>query len=157
VHLPFDYKDNGDARQADQKQTTAPVMVESRHYPENTDRHRPDKKVKYPRTKVNGILRSKTINKELGTGIDQVMHVTTDDGSSYKKIGPMIGLTAHKVNAANLDKVPPWIHNAISNAKRSLLDVHHRIDDDFPQIYVNGFCYKFNRRIARVRHRWNEL
>ena len=53
------------------------------------------------------------------------------------------------------------------NSKRLLLDVHHRIDADFLQNYLNEFCYKFNRRyidnpmdrliIAGVNHRWNEF
>ena len=52
--------------------------------------------------------------------------------------------------------------------KGFLLDVHHRIDDDFLENYLNEFCYKFNRRyfqdktmerllIAGVNHQWNEL
>ena len=48
-----------------------------------------------------------------------------------------------------------------------LLDMHHRIDDDFLQNYLNEFCYNFNRRymdniferlmIAAVSYRWNYL
>jgi hypothetical protein len=40
----------------------------------------------------------------------------------------------------------PWVHKAISNAKRLLLDVHHRIDDDFLQNYLNAYVFKLNRR-----------
>ena len=53
------------------------------------------------------------------------------------------------------------------NAKRLLLDVHHRIDDDFLQNYLNEFCYKFNRRyfenqfdrlmVAAVSYQWDYL
>jgi hypothetical protein len=40
----------------------------------------------------------------------------------------------------------PWVHKAISNAKRLLLDVHHRIDDDFLQNYLNAYVFKLNTR-----------
>lgn len=151
-----------------QKQTTVLVMVESKDNPGNTNKHRPGKKVKYLKMKVIKNLRSETLNKKIETGVDPGTHVTTDNFSSYKKISPTIDHTAYKVRAADVNKVLPWVHKAISNAKRLLLDVHHRIDDDFLQNYLNEFCYKFNRRyfgtqmmerllIAGVRHRWNEL
>ena len=37
----------------------------------------------------------------------------------------------------------------ISNAKRSILDTYHDIKGDFLQLYLNEFCYKFNRRYFR--------
>ncbi len=40
----------------------------------------------------------------------------------------------------------PWVHIAISNAKRLLLDIHHDIEPQYLQNYLNEFCYKFNRR-----------
>jgi hypothetical protein len=40
----------------------------------------------------------------------------------------------------------PWVHIAISNAKRMLLDIHHDIKPEFLQNYLNEYCYKFNRR-----------
>ncbi|MEY4935741.1 MAG: hypothetical protein RIS64_2100 [Bacteroidota bacterium] len=65
-------------------------------------------------------------------------------------------------------KILPWVHIAIANSKRLLLDIYHRIDDDFLQNYLNEFCYKFNRRymqdklfdrliVASVSYRWNQL
>ncbi len=43
-------------------------------------------------------------------------------------------------------KILPWVHIAISNAKRLLLDVYHDITPDYLQNCLNEFCYKFNRR-----------
>lgn len=151
-----------------QKQTTVLVMIESRHNPENQNGHRPSKKVKYLKMKVIENLRSATINQEVESGVEPGTKVDTDDYPSYKKISKTINHTAHKVNAANINKVLPWVHKAISNAKRLLLDIHHRIDGDFLENYLNEFCYKFNRRyfggatmerllIAGVNHRWDEL
>jgi hypothetical protein len=118
------------------------------------------------RTHVN--LKSETINQKIETGVELGTDVVTDNYSSYKKISSTVNHTAHKVDKTNANKVLPWVHKAISNAKRLLLDVHHRIDDDFLENYLNEFCYKFNRRyfqdekmerliIAGVNHQWNEL
>ena len=45
-----------------------------------------------------------------------------------------------------IGKVLPWVHIAISNAKRMLLDIYHDIKPEYLQNYLNEFCYKFNRR-----------
>ena len=151
-----------------QKQSTVLVMVESKENKENQNKHRPSKKVKYLKMKVIGDLRSETLNREIEAGVAVGTEAVTDDYSSYKQITKQVDHTACKVGKANVDKVLPWVHKAISNVKRLLLDVHHRIDDDFLQNYLNEFCYKFNRRyfedktmerllIAGATHRWNEL
>jgi transposase-like protein len=151
-----------------QKQTTVLVMIQSEENTENKNKNRPDKKVGYLKMKVLHNLKSATINQKIEQGVALNTAVVTDNYSSYKKVSSTISHTAHKVDKTNVNKVLPWVHTAISNAKRLLLDVHHRIDDDFLQNYLNEFCYKFNRRyfedktmerliIAGVNHRWNKL
>ncbi len=39
-----------------------------------------------------------------------------------------------------------WVHIAISNAKRTLLGIYHKIDGENLQDYLDEFCYKLNRR-----------
>ena len=48
-------------------------------------------------------------------------------------------------------KVLPWVHIAISNAKKKLLGLHHQVKNDYMQNYLNEFCYKFNRRYFGVK------
>ena len=43
-------------------------------------------------------------------------------------------------------KVLPWVLIAISNAKRTLLDIFHDIAPGYLQNYLNEFCWKFNRK-----------
>ena len=40
----------------------------------------------------------------------------------------------------------PWVHIAISNAKRQLLNTFHSVNPEFLQSYLDEFCYMFNRR-----------
>jgi hypothetical protein len=39
-----------------------------------------------------------------------------------------------------------WVHIAISNAKRTLLGIYHKIKGENLQCYLDEFCYKLNRR-----------
>ena len=48
-----------------------------------------------------------------------------------------------------IGKVLPWVHIAISNAKRTILDIFHDVKPEYLQSYLNEFCYKFNRRYSR--------
>ena len=55
----------------------------------------------------------------------------------------------HKVQVIPNEKIGsvlPWVHIAISNAKRMLLDIHHDIKTEHLQNYLDEFCYNFNRR-----------
>ena len=67
--------------------------------------------------------------------------------TSYVKLGDIV--EEHRpqvIPKTEVGKVLPWVHIAISNAKRQLLDIYHRIDAEYLQSYLNEFCYKFNRR-----------
>ena len=50
------------------------------------------------------------------------------------------------ISPKQVGKVLSWVHLAISNAKRLLLDIYHDICPRYLQNYLNEFCWKFNRR-----------
>jgi hypothetical protein len=43
-------------------------------------------------------------------------------------------------------KTLQWVHIAITNFKRTLLGVCHRINQKYLQLYLDVFCHKLNRR-----------
>jgi hypothetical protein len=45
-----------------------------------------------------------------------------------------------------IGEILPWIHIAISNAKRQIINTFHDVKPEFLQKYLDEFCYKFNRR-----------
>lgn len=167
VNINFSKEKNLKRGRGSERQTKVLVMVESKQNPDNKNKHRPDKAVGYLKMKVIPNLKTDTINKKIETFVEPKTTVTTDDSTSYNKISTTINHIGQKVDKKDINKILPWVHKAISNAKRLLLDVHHRIDADFLQNYLNEFCYKFNRRyfndsmerliIAGINHRWNEL
>jgi len=74
--------------------------------------------------------------------------VLSDDHKSYKKLPDIVKehISIRCFNRKNSSEILPWVHTAISNAKRLLLGIHHSISSEYLQNYLNEFCYKFNRR-----------
>ena len=69
---------------------------------------------------------------------------------SYNAIKPHV--ESHqptKTEPKKAVKALPWVHIAISNAKRVFLGISHSISDCWLQCYLNEFCFKFNRRFER--------
>ena len=92
-------------------------------------------------------LKAETINEHVVSGIAKEATLITDDSTSYVNLGNIVQKHEPQViPKEKIGEVLPWVHLAISNAKRMLLDIHHCINPDFLQSYLNEFCYKFNRR-----------
>jgi hypothetical protein len=71
----------------------------------------------------------------------------SDDSTSYTNFRKLIAEHRPKIISKNLiGTAVLWVHIAISNAKRVLLDVFHDINPEYLQNYLNEFCFKFNRR-----------
>ena len=92
-------------------------------------------------------LKSNTITPIIERSIEKNTVVDSDNSTSYVKFEEL-GME-HKPEIIPKDKVNemlPWVHIAISNAKRLLLDIYHDIEPQYLQSYLNEFCYKYNRR-----------
>jgi len=132
-----------------QKQSKVLVMAESKTVPPSRKyRHRQEKKVGYIKMGLLEDLSKETTNEQVGKTIDEGSSATTDGGNNYNDLKE--SLTGHEAVVATVreeaSKILPWVHIAISNAKRLLLDVHHSIGREYLQSYIDEFCYKFNRR-----------
>ena len=113
-------------------------------------------------------LCKETTNEQVERTIDKQSSAITDGANNYNDLKD--NLTNHKTVIAEVkkeaSKILPWVHIAISNAKRLLLDVHHSIGNDHLQSYLDEYCYKFNRRyfdsvfdrvlIASVSCKWEK-
>lgn len=163
-------QDSGETKRGrgSEKQTKVLVMVESRESNGDDKKGKPSKKVGFLKMKVIKSLKSEVINEKIESAIMPGSDTLSDNYSSYSKITDKVNHTKMNVNKENTQKILPWVHTTISNAKRLLLDIFHRIDGDFLNNYLNEFCYKFNRRyfkenlfdrliVASVNHTWNQL
>lgn len=152
-----------------QKQTTVLVSVESKPAGDdyNPKKHGTNKRVKFLKMKVINSFKKKEVSEKIEIMIEHGSKIVSDKSNSYNDLNEHYKIESNVVAKNEINKVLPWVHKAISNAKRLFLDVHHRIDDDFLQSYLNEYCYKFNRRyfeniferlmIAAVSFKWNYL
>ncbi|KUK56593.1 MAG: hypothetical protein XD81_1959, partial [Bacteroidetes bacterium 38_7] len=114
---------------------------------ENPKAGKKPKKVRYLKMKVISDLKSGTITKNVKEHAENTADLTTDDSTSYTKLIEHVhSHTASVIPNEELSSVLPWVHSAISNAKRKLLGVYYKIKTEYLQYFLDQFCYKFNRR-----------
>jgi transposase-like protein len=129
-----------------QKKSKVVVMTESTTV-KNPSTGKPPKKVNHIKMKVVPDLKADTTTNIVKEQIDCQAELTTDDSTSYIQLKEHVkSHHAQVVKTEDLPKVLPWVHIAIGNVKRLLLDVHHQLKNEYLQYYLNEFCYKFNRR-----------
>ena len=104
-------------------------------------------KVRYIKMFVIEDLKSSTVDKKVGEVIYIQSIIDTDDSNSYTNFKTQVKEHHPQViPPKEVGKLLPWVHIAISNAKRMFLDIFHDIKPEYLQSYLNEFCYKFNRR-----------
>ena len=92
-------------------------------------------------------LKSGTIESAATKNISPESAIITDDSTSYTNFHKLFrSHHAQVILKEQIGTVLPWVHIAISNAKRMILDVFHDVTAEYLQSYLNEFCFKFNRR-----------
>ena len=130
-----------------QKKSKVLVMVESRPVEEKTRKKGKSRQVGYLKMKVIHDLKSETITPLVKENVEETATIDSDDSTSYTRLGEVVKEHRPKViPKKEIGKMLPWVHIAISNAKRMLLNVFHDIKPEYLQSYLNEYCYKFNRR-----------
>ena len=152
-----------------EKQTTVLIGAESKPVEDVkvSKKYSTRKQVKFIKMKAIESLKKNDMTKHVQNIIENGSKIISDGSNSYNDLQKFYEHDGNVIPKKKINEVLPWVHKVISNAKRLLLDVHHRIDDDFLQSYLNEFCFKFNRRyfdnlferliIAAVSYRWNWL
>ena len=136
-----------------QRKTAVPVMAES-SVPADmpAKKYSTCKKVGHIRMTVIPDLKAATEEDRIKRSVDAKAkaEATTDAAGSYSTLvrnGVVAGHETYVMkDKARVGRVLPWVHISISNPKRSILDTYHDVKADFLQLYLNEFCYKFNRR-----------
>ncbi len=129
-----------------QKKSKVLVMAES-EFVESPKIGQKPKRVGYLKMKVIEDLKSETINELVDSLANEASQVDTDDSTSYVDLKKYIPIhNSQVIPKEKVGEILPWVHIAISNAKRHLLNSHHNIKPEFLQNYLDEFCYKFNRR-----------
>jgi hypothetical protein len=79
--------------------------------------------------------------------LDDMTIVFSDRSTSYVNISDYVQVHVTEKSTEQTTKTTlQWVHIAISNAKRTLLGIYHKIKGKYLQLYLDEFCYKLNRR-----------
>lgn len=107
-----------------------------------------DGKPLYVKMQVVENLRAATIEKFAHDHIERNSKIITDGFRAYKsqKITKDYFLDYDMLPAEDADSKLKWLHTIISNAKAFVLGTFHGLKADDLQLYLEEFCYRFNRR-----------
>lgn len=129
-----------------QKQTNVAVMAESTVL-EDISTGETSKHCRYFKMKVLSNHSSANVNHIVEGNFDEKCIVFSDKSTSYFNISEYVDVhVTEKSTRETTVKNLPWVHIAISNAKRTLLGIYHKIKGKYLQLYLDEFCYKLNRR-----------
>ncbi len=120
-----------------QRKAKVLVAVEISPSTEAPKKGRPAKVVGYLKMKVIPNLGSETITNVVKEQLEPSVELTTDDSTSYIKFNGLV--ESHQAVTSGKEAVMnflPWVHIAISNAKRLLPDVHHNLKIEYLQYYL---------------------
>jgi hypothetical protein len=130
-----------------QRQAKILIMVESRFNPEQDGIHKKKRAMGYVKMRVMDNLSNQEINYVVGKSLDPTSKVITDAWRGYSRLHEVVEEhTAMIVPGEEAPKKLPWVHTVIANAKRQILGVHHSVNKEFIQNYLDEYCYKLNRR-----------
>lgn len=75
-------------------------------------------------------------------------YFVTDNAWAHSVLKTHMGhnLQSYNSTPASAAKQLPWVHLAISLAKRFLLGTYHGVSRKYMQKYLDEFCFRFNRR-----------
>ena len=129
-----------------QKKSMVLVMAESEMVESPKKGNKP-RRVGYLKMKVIEDLKSYTINGLVKELTSDATEVDTDDSTYYVSLKKYIPKhNSQVIPKEKVGKIMPWLHIALSNYKRQLINTFHDIKPEFLQNYLDEFCYKFNRR-----------
>lgn len=106
------------------------------------------------------------VDKNLKVSIDEKSILFSDKSTSYVNISDYVEVhVTEKSSTETTNTTLKWVHIAISNAKRTLLGIYHKIKGEYLQSYLDEFYYKLNSRyfgerlfdrllIANINGKW---
>jgi hypothetical protein len=145
--IPDDQKDEPLKRGAGSQNKSKVVVMTESQFVDNPRKGKKPKCVNHIKMQIINDMKADTVTNVVKEQIDSQAELTTDDSTSYKKLGEQVkSHDAQVVKPADLPKILPWVHISIGNVKRLLLDMHHQLKQEYLQYYLNEYCYKFNRR-----------
>ncbi len=129
-----------------QRQSNVAVMAESTKL-ENPKTGKKTSHCRYFKMKVLQTHKKEEVNELISGNLDDKCIVFSDQSTGYVDITDYVEMhVSIKSDEETTKTTLKWVHIAISNAKRTLLGIYHKIDGKYLQNYLDEFCYKLNQR-----------
>lgn len=110
------------------------------------------KAVNYIKMFVLENLEAGTIERIAGRFIEKETKVVTDGSKSHVKFNTLFNIHESHVeyDAASVVRTNlPWVHIVIGECRSGIEAIHKEVEQGFLQLYLNEYCWKFNRRFFR--------
>ncbi len=129
-----------------ERQVNVAVMAESTPL-EEVSTGRKSNHCRYFKMRVLESYLKEEINQVIEENIAEKTIVFSDKSTSYVDISDFVEVhVTEKSSEETTITTLRWVHIAISNAKRTLLGIYHKVKGKYLQLYLDEFCYKLNRR-----------
>lgn len=133
-----------------QRQSNVAVMAESTPL-EQIETGQKSNQCRYFKMKVLTNHKSEQVDQLMEESLEGKNIIFSDKSTSYVNISDYVEVhLTEKSDKQTTKSTLKWVHIAISNAKRTLLGVFHKIKGKYLQLYLDEFCYKLNRRYFRA-------
>jgi len=139
--MPDNQKDESLKRGAgSQKKSKVVVMTESA-FVETPKKNKKLKRVNHIKMRIINDMKADTVTGIVKEHVDSQAVITSDDSTSYKNLKQVVkSHDAQVVKTEDLPSILPWVHIAIGNVERLLLDTHYQLKKEYLQYYLNEFC-----------------
>lgn len=113
-----------------------------------------EKVVHYIKLLVINDLTAKTIDDIVRKHVVKDTVIITDSSTSHNNFADYFTEHIAVTESENVDEVVkstlPWVHIVIGRCRDGIAAIHGDVDAQFLQLYLNEFCWKFNRSFFRV-------
>jgi hypothetical protein len=129
-----------------QRKMNVAVMAESTPL-EDIETGKKSSHCRYFKMKVLETHKSDSVDDCVQESLGEKSIVLSDKATNYVDISKYVeGHLTEISDKKTTNETLKWVHVAISNAKRTLLGIYHKIKGANLQNYLDEFCYKLNRR-----------
>lgn len=98
--------------------------------------------------------RQETIMPIIKKVVEYDSNAVTDGGKGFLRLNELlrchdIHMETEEGTAEVVSKLLPWVHIVTGECRSGIEAIHRNIDERFLQLYLNEYCWKFNRRFFR--------
>jgi hypothetical protein len=129
-----------------QRKKNVAVMAESTPL-EDIETGKKSSHFRFAKMKVLENHSSECLNEVIKDGVQKESVIITDKSTSYEDFKNLFECHfSYKSDKEVTKTTLRWVHITISNAKRTLLGIYHKMNSEYLQAYLDEFCYRLNRR-----------